>query len=185
MSKFNIGDRVWFASVQWQQDWIICPDCLGKRFLTVILGDDSQVTVDCAGCQAGYDPPRGKVTVYAYVPEVKQIKIDGRDERSNEPTEYRFNSFSGGCYTTKENQLFATEEEAKIEAERLKKESEENQEKQIAQKEKPARTWAWNATYHRGCIKRAEKDLVYHKAKLAAAETHKGTAEWKPKVTTE
>ena len=34
-------------------------------------------------------------------------------------------------------------------------------------------TWAWNVTYHRGCIKRAESDLAYHAAKLAVAKENK------------
>lgn len=184
-SKFNIGDEVWFACTQHGEAWVVCPDCFGKRFLTVILGDASQVTVDCTGCQVGYDPPMGKIKIYTYTPEIRKITIDGREEHKSEPTEYKYNSYSGGCCSAKEHQLFATEKEANLEAERLVKENKKNQQEQITRKEKPTRSWAWNATYHRNQIKEAERQLAYHKSKLAAAETHKGRPEWKPKVTTE
>jgi hypothetical protein len=52
------------------------------------------------------------------------------------------------------------------------------EEHRLATREKPTRTWAWNATYHRGCIRKAEHDLEYHRSKLTVALIHKkeGTA---------
>ena len=49
---------------------------------------------------------------------------------------------------------------------------EHNQEElaKIYRKEKNNHTWSWNAHYHRDCIRRAEKDLIYHKAKLEVAK---------------
>ena len=39
----------------------------------------------------------------------------------------------------------------------------------VLRKEKDTRTWAWNASYHRNCIKKAEKDIAYHTDKLNVA----------------
>ena len=50
---------------------------------------------------------------------------------------------------------------------------EEKEELLVTSEYKDTRSWAWNATYHRGCIRQAEKDLEYHRAKLAVALEHK------------
>lgn len=41
--------------------------------------------------------------------------------------------------------------------------------RRIAEKEKPTRTWSWNATYHRKEIKRCEESIARHRAKLSVA----------------
>ena len=38
-------------------------------------------------------------------------------------------------------------------------------------KEQQHRSWAWNATYHRKCLKEALRQVEYHTAKLNVAET--------------
>jgi hypothetical protein len=169
---FSLGDLVWVASVRWAQKQIRCPDCFGKRFLRVILGDDSQVTVECPECCRGYEGPQGVVGTYDYIASVEPeivsgLEKDWRDER--EVIVYRFNHHSGVV----ETDCFATKEEAEQRASVLAKEQAEQEAKRLASKEKPNKSWAWNATYHRGEIRRAERDLIYHRSKLEVALAHK------------
>jgi hypothetical protein len=68
-----------------------------------------------------------------------------------------------------EKDLFETEAEAMVAAEAMAAEYDEEERKKILTREKDGKSWAWNATYHRRCIKQAEKDLDYHTRKLKVA----------------
>ena len=164
-AKFKIGDKVWFAEVRSVQKSVRCPECFGLKYLTVILGDQSEVTIDCAGCAAGYDPPKGFVIYYSWEPNVKQLTIKGMDLRDDSVTYW----FVEG-YGTEGLNVFANQEAAEIHALELAKEHEQQELEKIHRKEKNNRTWSWNAHYHRACIRSAEKDLVHHKAKLEVAK---------------
>lgn len=166
----QVGDRVWVAEISSLDRWEPCPDCFGKKFLTVILGDDSRVTIDCAGCSSGYQPPRGLVKVYERKPEPRSRIISGMDIRGKDVTYHVGSSSSYRTYS--EDVVFSTEGEALVRAQALAKEQEEDDLKRILQKEKDTRTWSWNATYHRRCLRDAKKQLAYHEEKLAAAKTH-------------
>ena len=139
----------------------MCPDCFGKLRLTVILGNGEYISIECAGCSAGYEPPRGYVVVYEASAQIQEMTISGIEVSQDEPAKYR-----SLCYSLKEENLFRTKEEADVRAQQLADEHTKEEKDRFNRKEKDTRTWAWNARYHRECIKRAEKDLVYHQGKL-------------------
>lgn len=172
MSKFNIGDEVWYASTEYQEKWITCPDCLGHKYLRVIFGDDTEVSIDCANCAPGYDPPRGVIKLGTYEVAVRQVTIGGMELQKDKEPEYKFDCYSGGCCRTKESQLFAAKEEAENVGRVLAAQMTKDEADRVNKKEKDTRTWAWNATYHRRMIKDAERNLKYHTDKLAAALRH-------------
>ena len=89
------------------------------------------------------------------------MTITGIEIKQDEPAEYR-----SLCYSLKEENLFRTKEEADVRAQQMTEEYTKEERDRFNRKEKDTRTWAWNARYHRDCIKRAEKDLVYHRGKL-------------------
>jgi hypothetical protein len=163
--KYKIGDKVWYARRKSEQKTIECPDCFGQRFLTVIKGDLSQVTIDCAGCASGYEPPKGYITYHESVVGVSEVTIDRKEETSKGVT-YGFN----GCYNAEETEMFDTKEGA--EARALELSVKYNQEKldEINRKAKHDRTWSWHVTYHRREIKRLREQLVYHSSKLDVAK---------------
>lgn len=171
MSKYKIGDEVYFAHFKHSDKAIPCPECFGKKFLRVILGDDSEVTVDCAGCSAGYNPPTGFITVpesRAFISKKEIERLETRLDGGKEVSEYGFDS----CYRTGEENLFSSEAEAQPRAEQLARNYDASELARIGRKEKDIRTWSWNAHYHRAEIRRANASIVYHQAKLAAALTH-------------
>lgn len=164
--KFKIGDDVYYASFEsYCQSKITCQDCFGNKYLTVILGDDSKVTVECTGCRYGYDEPQGYHVIYEAKSCSELVTIE-RMEIQKDSVEYGFKN----CYRAKEDRLFKTKEEADLVANILIEKNREEQLQRVKHKEKNTRSWAWNATYHRGRIRQANKDLEYHTAKLDVAK---------------
>ena len=90
--KFQIGEVVWRAHAGQVQKWVICPDFFGKRVLRVMLGDGTEHVIDCAGCQAGSDPPRGRVTTLEFSAEVMESEITGL-EAYGDKVRYHFSCY--------------------------------------------------------------------------------------------
>ena len=164
-NEFNIGDTVWFARCKSIKKHIPCDACQGQKYLTVFMGDGSQVTIDCAGCQSGYDPPTGYVVFYESVADSVCTKID-RINITADGVEYiTTEGYSG------KDCMFATKEEADLKAAELGKEYEAERKHRLEHtKENDKRTWAWNASYHRRKIKENQKQVEYHTAKLNVAD---------------
>ena len=170
MKTYSIGDRVWHASHKTTIERITCPECFGKLYLTVILGDDSKVTIDCAGCASGYGPPKGYVTYYKHDADIILVTID-KVEISLDYVEYGFNRVDGFMNIAKDTELFIIKEEAEIRAKELSEEWDKDQLAKIHQKEKHNHTWSWHVHYHRKQIRDAEKMIEYAKTKLDVAKT--------------
>ena len=165
INKYNLGDEVWYASFEIRTKQIVCDDCRGQKYLTVIMGDGSQVTIDCVGCSAGFEPPKGYNTIYEGTPN-SELKTITKVEIEVDRVRYQFSH-----YICDEDRLFDTKEEADKEAERLAEEYKQEQLYRLKNlKENNKRTWSWNAYYHRRAIKQAQKDLEYHTAKLEVAK---------------
>ena len=170
--KYDIGDKVWWASRISTEERVVCPECFGKLFLTVILGDNSQVTIECAGCASGYNPPRGYITYWKQTVGVKQSTVGGIENYIDKPIGYKVN-YTGCSYNcVKEDEVFDTREEAEKRALELAEQHNKEELVRIHRKEKNNRSWSWNAHYHRDCIRRAKKDIEYHSAKLEVAKQH-------------
>lgn len=165
MKIYSIGDKVWYAQRKCVEKRELCPDCFGKLALTVIKGDGAQVSIACAGCTRGYDEPTGYIAYHAQVVEVIEVEIE-KVELSKTEVTYGFH----GCYHADQDCMFDTKPEAEARALVLAEEHNQEELARIYRKEKYNHTWAWNAHYHRDCIKRAEQDLKYHTAKLNVAK---------------
>ena len=171
----QIGDEVWFVRAGHNQRYITCPDCCGTMALTVIMGDGTQVSIDCECCREGVYT-RGEIKVYdwhcsAACAEVTGIRI-GKDT-----TTY---TFTGGPVYIAPERVFATKEEAELEATKVLAEHTQEEHDRINKLKDPKgrmKTWAWNATYHRSCIRRAEQEIAYHQSKLAVAKAKAKTPE--------
>lgn len=168
---YNIGDKVWHASRESTQERVICPECFGKKYLTVILGDDSRVTIDCAGCASGYDPPRGYVTYYKQFVNVSQVVIN-KVEVTRDYVEY--GSSKGECNYRigRDTDFFSTKKEAEIRATELAEKWNKEELEKIHRKEKNNRTWSWHVHYYRSQIRGAKKTIERAKEKLDAAKLH-------------
>lgn len=163
MAKFNIGDKVWYAAREAKKIHIKCPDCLGTGVLTVRFADGKEVTIGCATCGPGYERPTGYVTYYQYQSNVREVTIEGINIKADK-TEYYFDD---NRYAT-ETEFFDTKKEAEIKAKEIADADTLEEMNRLYSKEKPTRTWAFNACYYRDRIKSAEQDIAIYKAKLAS-----------------
>lgn len=159
--KFSIGDQVYYASRDSKPKYLKCPDCLGQRYIRAIIADGTEYAIDCAACSHGYNGSDGllhtwELSGYALSSEITGLTIEGDKVL-----------YTGrGFYQAGEDEVFATEAEAQVRADAIAQERTEAEHARLLTKEKDTHTWAWHVTYHRRCIKQAEKDLAYHTAKL-------------------
>ena len=158
-----IGQQV-FAAVEnsYRETFVTCTDCLGQRALTGILGDGSQVSIACQGCNHGDLGSTGQMRVHAYEAHVQSGVITGI-EVAGESLRYSMDGW-------RTDDVFATAEEAQARGDEMRAAHEAGEAAKPAQKVKPARNWAWHVTYHRGEIKQLERSIEYHKAALAVAK---------------
>ncbi len=165
---FKIGDKVFQSSYGRHEKWVTCPDCLGSKRVTVVLGDGTEVKIECGGCYpGGYESSLGVIRQYDYSTQTNERTVTGICMRGTEVS-YELNHFEGQCsyYHGNDTDTFATREEALAygESKRLENEADEN--KRLMAKTKDHKSWAWNATYHRREIKRLERDLEHHRRKV-------------------
>jgi hypothetical protein len=170
--KFNIGSTVWWASTESVQKFIQCSDCFGKKYLKVELADEppTVLTIPCEGCKRGYREPAGVIETYEAVVNVKEATVTGVDV-SGEEVEYRSSISSTASYLLNESDLFESRAEAEARAEVLAAERTEAEAARHRDKAKPTHSWAWHVTYHRGHLKRAQRDVEYHTSQLEYAKS--------------
>lgn len=164
---FKIGDHVYRAFAGPKTIWITCPECCGSGRLRIILGDDSEVSIPCVCCERGYEGSPGKIQSYSFHADVSEFEISGVEsviEQGNLRVRY-----SGGCWSIRGSDVFATPEEALRRAEQLTLEHQADEARRLRCKEKQTRTWAWNVSYWRKQIRDAEKTINRAKAKLSVA----------------
>jgi hypothetical protein len=105
------------------------------------------------------------VRVYNRRAKALPVTITGVEVRRDGKIEWRTDSH----YCPDERDLFETEDCALARALEKAAAADVEEREKISAKEKPTRTWSWNATYHRKQIKDAQRNLEYHTKKLAAA----------------
>ncbi|MFA5900273.1 MAG: hypothetical protein WC829_14305 [Hyphomicrobium sp.] len=166
--RFKIGDQVWRARFDASKGYVTCPDCGGTGRLRVTFHDETTVSIECRNCAVGYDPPTGRVVCHERHPGAEQFTVTGMEMTATKVT-YHLGGTESFHYLADENEIFAAQEDALARSQVQADEASEEERKKIFRKERDTRTWAWNASYHRGVIKRAKHDLEYLTAKLNVA----------------
>lgn len=167
---YNIGDTPWYAGQDYVERKVVCPDCLDQKYLTVILGDGSQVTIPCTTCSIGYDPPRGFIIYHEASTAVRQVKIC-HIELSDDEVKYGHSGSSAYCYrTAAPDELFDTREEAMVKAEEIAERLNKEEDEKIRRKKDSNRSWAWHVTYYRNQIRDYKKTIAFAQQQLNAAE---------------
>lgn len=154
MHHLALGSTAWHAEYRQSQVSATCGDCAGKCVLVVIMGDESRVSIECPSCRG-----RGLVTVHEFAAKAVECKITSVEIDGDEVI---YNHYVG--------RHFATEAEALVKADEVRAEAEaKDKMRNVALKHDHAKTWAWNATYHRKCLKEAQDKIKYHSECLAYA----------------
>jgi len=167
--RFTLGDTVFMANYERKETSIVCPDCLGSARVRVILGDGTELKIECGGCDpGGYQQSTGRIRQYEYAIKIIKRTVTGINLGDSD-VEYRMDGHDGHCYIGSQNgdfRVFATEDEAKIGGEMLRQKHEDEENRRLLAKTKNHKTWSWNATYHRNNIKRLEREIEYHRSKV-------------------
>lgn len=159
--KYQIGDKIfWVESSAHKQKEIPCPMCFGKRFVTIILGDDSKEQVECGYCQKGYERSTGVTTTWEPQAIIHESTITGITTRDGVKYEV-------GWRTIEERELYSTREEA--EAVQKLKFDEEKARAELWFKESfvnAKKQQVWSAGYHKSCIEREKRTIEWHEMRL-------------------
>lgn len=175
--EFNVGDSVYWAKAETRLVHKPCPVCFGKRRVTVILGNDEQVSVECDYCGKGWENARGYVESYDWVPGVQQITLDKKtveEVNGERNVEYRY-----GGYVLRDEDIFSTTTEANDRIkEKIIERDRAEAEKIERTKDDKTKSFGWLVGYHRREKKRAEQQVEYHGKKVISM----GKLARKPKV---
>ena len=129
MKPFDLGAKVFMSHYGRHEKWVTCPDCLGSKTIRVILGDETELTIECGGCNpGGFRPPTGMIPQYDYETLVVERTVTGV-KVTRDSVEYELDNFgSSSYYTGTTENTFATKEEALAHGElsRQAREAEEN-----------------------------------------------------------
>lgn len=167
--RFEVGQKIWIGDFSaLSPAYETCPDCGGTGRLRVTFHDETQVSIECRNCAAGYDPPTGRVIVYRNAARARHATVCGF-ENAHGKVRWHVDGDDCSYRVVDDENAFDTENDALTWAKQCAASYEAEQRAKIFSKEKDSRTWAWNASYHRRCIKDAEKQIKYHSEKLAAA----------------
>lgn len=161
----KIGDKVWIASLSNRVLNEICPDCLGTKRVILLLENGDRESLECQTCYPGrFMPSTGYLIKTQYQSSADQRIIDSMDIKPGKTT-YRF--YDRSC-----DDVFETEAEAIVAAEKLRVEAEDDAHMEFVwKKENSRRTWAWNCSYYRKQIKYAKQHIAWAQAKLQIASS--------------
>ena len=173
--KYELGDVVYVGEWKAYERSETCPDCGGTCSIKVTLFDGTEYIIPCEGCKQGWEGPYGYVTRHAYRATTFEAIVQGIELGcwSDNKGQWTYQVGTESDYACrshiKENEIFTTEPEALNFAFAKGRQLEIDSAARVFLKEKPEHTWAWNVTYHRREIKRAERDLEYHSKCLGIA----------------
>lgn len=164
----SIGDTVyWVESHTHYGKSIPCPMCFGKQFVTIILGDGSNVKSECGMCSHGLDRATGQTKTWEAVALILSGAITGISTR--EGVKYEV-----GHTSVYQHECFDSEDEAIPVRDAKLKEMEERRDTWFKESFiRCKKTQIWNAGYHRGCIEDLERNISWHKARLGMIEDRK------------
>jgi hypothetical protein len=165
---YEFGQTVYVVSADAHRETTVpCPICYGKRRVTVILGNDEQMSVECEYCGKGRGGPTGTAKEYGPSSRVTETTVTGMTR----------GSFGDGwqietaSYRSSRDPIFTSREEAEakrveLHAEVVKRAADCNH----ASKYRGAREATWHLGYHRNGVRRARYDLAHHELKVAHLE---------------
>lgn len=161
MKQYNVGDKVWVAHCEIQKIEKPCSICFGKRKVTLILGDGSEVILPCEYCGKGFNAPSGVITEYEFIAEaIERIITEVHIRCTTAGGERKYHS---GYYHFEEDEVFDTREEALAKcAEVVKKQEEEQTTCTERIKANQRKNFSWNAGYHLRNAKKDRASAEYH-----------------------
>lgn len=167
---YALGQELWWVGNGYREEWTTCPECLGTRIITMILGSGEQAELQCETCRLGFDDASGKIKRVFYdhrptrfVPG--RVSVDGSDIRYSE------SGPDSTCYgTAQADDLFSSEAECQVRCDKLNAErTKAEAQRMIAVLSQNRRSMAHSVSYWRQQIAKTEKDLERMRGYLSVA----------------
>ena len=157
----NIGDTIYWVESHTRYDKAIpCPMCFGKRFVTIILGDDSRTESICGMCSHGLEVATGQAKTWEAEAIIKSGKITGISTRDGIKYEI-------GHQTVEARECFSYESDAHPVRERKLKEAQAQRDEWFRDNFiQCKKNQLWSAGYHRDQVKYHERQIEWHKMRL-------------------
>ncbi len=168
---FAIGETVWHVGGHYRDEYPVCPDCAGTKFVTMVLGNGTTHTLDCACC-GGYNPPTGRMKVSRFVYEPEEItlaRVTGFDKGD---VEYTNAPEGASCYNIfNSSNMFRDKAacEAVCEKKRIEKDAAEEK-NALARAKSRGRSMAYSVSYWRSQAARHKQDWEDAERRLNAAK---------------
>jgi hypothetical protein len=176
MTRFAVGDVVWVPRAGSTELTRPCRICAGNRRVTLILGSGEHIGLDCEFCGLGFEGPRGIEKYYDYAADAEAFVVSGIEvvhDAEGEHTKYRAGSDSA-YYTFESDRCYASRDEAVANAARLLADLMAEQDRQMGQKEKAHKSYAWHAGYHLREAARSRKEAERHERKATLMKERDG-----------
>jgi len=159
--KYKIGQKVFFVeSYTTYNKKIPCPMCFGKRFVTIILGDNSHEKIECGFCSHGYEFASSYATVWEPHAEIEEAVISGIEKNNGWLYKVGFTQkFESELYLSKDDAIIEKDKQLEDVTIRAKQYFIDN----FIQAKK---NQVWSTGYHKGKIKKCEKQIEWHKIRL-------------------
>lgn len=174
---FPIGEPIWWVGYGVKKEWVECPECAGTKVLTLIQGNGEKVTIDCACCSRGYEPPHGVIerTVYEHTPT---RFIPGRVEISGGVIRYSESGPDAACYRiVRVDELFSDRDECEAACVQLNEDrAKQDAELAVRNLASKRREMAWSVHYWGRKVKELERDLVTARERLQRCKEKQGVA---------
>ena len=170
---FAIGETVWHCGYGSRVEWETCPECAGTKILTLVRGNGERVTLACAACSHGFEPPLGLVSrrIFERAPTpflCAWVEVRGSEVRYMETTT------GSGSIVDAEDLFHDADECAARCAEINAQHAREEAQRMTANLESKRRDMAWSVFYWGRKVKGLERDLALAKARLDVCRERKG-----------
>ena len=155
----------WARQARTKEVNVPCPVCFGKKRVTLILGDDSEVSIACDHCGRGWVGPRDYVIEHQPIMGPVHVCITAiKREETSEGTKVEYRVGPDRSYSTPNlEDLFATEAEAQARCDVLAAELTAKEECRVR---KPngyvLAQYAWSAGHHTAAAADARRSIEYH-----------------------
>ena len=174
--KFEIGDIVYAAETITKRVEEVCPVCNGDKEVMMVLGDGTQVMLNCRFCAPGYDPPRGWIYAeYIVEPSAKKIYVEGiRTDVDRETKEIEVTLQHGSRLYDVERYIALTYEEAFEKAVLLAEKGNQryvDQRTATGEKAKRDKSYTWHVGYHMRAAKSAREEAERHEKSARIMES--------------
>jgi hypothetical protein len=167
---FKIGDVFWIEDGLYQQEIIICPMCAGNKYVTVVLGSNEAVDIECECCAVGYCGSQGYIKESKLEPKAVRFEIA-------KVVEWRDGKWTVANLVGRSvrfDRLFETEGWAMASAVKRMEDLEESN-MQNRRKKKYGKASTWSIRYHQRQIADAEKTIAWHRNKINAKKAVEGS----------